>query len=94
MEQYSSPPKAVKTKDKNNARVTVGQVFMQPTKNNTNFKYCYFGLLDKDGKFVAGFTMSNANMLEAVEVGVLSKNFLPCFKTYAEKYIAIGKEVL
>lgn len=87
MEKYSTASvKAPKTK--NECRVAVGQVFMQPTKTNTNFKYCYYGVSDKDGQFISGFNMSNKSMLELVAADMLPEAFATCFAQYAEKFAA------
>lgn len=79
-------------------RVTVGQVFIQPTGGKSgkpwNFTYGYYGMLDKAGKFVAGFSMSNLKMLEAVEAGMLPKDFAKCFEAYAAKHMAAGNAVI
>jgi len=85
MNKYATET-APKAKVVNEARVTVGKVFMQPTKNGTNFKYCYYGMTDASGSFVAGFNMSNKAMLEAVNQGLLPKEFLGTFEAYATKY--------
>lgn len=76
-----------KTKGKTNEnRVEHGQLFMQPTKNGQNFAFCYYGMRNKAGEFTGGFNMSNKAMLESVEAGLLSKDFLALFEQYANKY--------
>ena len=91
----------VKTKvqgDKNPHRVALGNVFMQPTGGKGtkpfNFSYAYFGMSDKAGKFLGGFSMSNMSMLQAVETGLLSKDFAKLFEAYAELHVASGETVL
>lgn len=88
MEKYSTTPVKEK-KEENPHRVTVGNVFVQPTggKNGKpfNFSYCYFGM-KKDGQSIAGFSMSNKSMLEAVAAGLFSEDFATAFAEYAEKF--------
>ena len=71
-------------------RVTEGKIFMQPSGGKDgkplNFSYCYFGMNDSEGNFVAGFNMSNKAMLLAVHQGLLSQEFLSTFDAYANKY--------
>lgn len=94
MEKYSTNKEGKATKEINEKRVQVGNVFMQPTKKNTNYKFCYFGTYIADeeqpsGKrFVAGFNMSNKAMLEMVQNGMLSQDFAKCFEKYATTYHA------
>ena len=71
-------------------RVVEGKLFMQPSGGKDgkalNYSYCYFGINDQDGNFIAGFNMSNKAMLTAVNSGALSSDFLPLFDAYANKY--------
>lgn len=87
-----------KAKDTSNPhRVTVGQVFIQPTGGKGkpfNFTYGYYGMLDKTGKFVTGFSMSNIKMLEAVSEGLLPKAFLTAFEAYAAKCVEAGENAI
>lgn len=84
--------------EENPNRVTVGQVFIQPTGGKgtkpLNFTYGYYGMMDASGKFVAGFSMPNIKMLEAVEAGMLPKAFATCFDAYAAKHMASGHAVI
>lgn len=75
-------------------RVTVGNVFLQPTKGQTNFKFCYWGFKAKDGSFAGGFTMANSKVLAMVKEGFLPKECLEAFQVFAEKYVSEGKQVL
>lgn len=96
-ELYSTPSAAKAKKKESLAkafRVSTPKAFMQPTKDGTNFKYCYYGMLDSEGNFMAGFNMNNAKMLEAVKAGLLSESFAELFLAFADKYAALGKEVL
>ena len=72
------------------ARVTAGNLFMQPSGGKEgkplNYSYCYFGINDEQGNFIAGFNMANKAMLTAVHQGALSQDFLPLFDSYATKY--------
>lgn len=78
-------------------RVTVGRVFIQPTGGKGkpyNFTYGYFGMMDAAGKFIAGFSMANVKMLEAVQAELLPKDFAKCFEAYAAKHMAEGNAVI
>lgn len=72
------------------ARVSIGNLFMQPSGGKDskplNYSYCYYGINDQDGNFIAGFNMSNKAMLMAVHQGALSNDFLVIFEAYATKY--------
>lgn len=86
------------TAESNPHRVTVGQVYIQPTGGKGtkpfNFTYGYFGMLDATGKHISGFSMPNIKMLEAVQAGLLSKDFAKCFEAYAAKHMAEGNAVI
>lgn len=89
------------TKDEGSSnphRVTVGSVFIQPTGGKGtkpyNFSYGYFGMLDSTGKFIAGFSMSNVKMLEAVAAGGLSEAFKIAFDEYAKVHMNQGHIVI
>ena len=86
------PAKAETSEDK--GRVTVGNVFCQPTKNGANHKFCYWGVKNTDGSFIAGFTMANSKVLEMVQTKRLPKDFLATFEAFADKYVKEGKTVL
>ena len=85
---------AAKPSDAEKGRVTVGQVFIQPTKNMTNYSYCYWGFTDKLGKFITGFSMDNELALSMVAAGHLPKDCLLAFEAFAEKYVPMGKQVI
>ena len=86
LNKYATTP--VSTANATNPhRVVQGNVFMQPTggKNGKpfNFSYCYFGIRSKAGDYCGGFSMSNKGMLESVEAGALSKDFIKLFEAFA-----------
>ena len=78
------------------ARVSIGNLFIQPSGGKDskplNYSYCYYGINDQDGNFIAGFNMSNKAMLMAVHQGALSQDFLVLFEAYATKYA--GMEII
>jgi len=106
MEKFSTTPvKAGKTATVNLAkekRITVGNVFIQPTGGKAgkplNYAFCYFGMTAKNEEeqdaFVAGFSMNNRAMLEACNAGLLSEAFAVAFEKYAETYATEGEIVL
>lgn len=94
MSKFASPENKPKKTGEEKGRVTVGRVFCQPTKDGQNFKTCYWGFTDATGKFISGFIMNNAKMLEMIQAGFMPKDCLETFKVYAEQNFAQGKQVL
>jgi len=99
MSKYAKFEVKVKTTEATNPhRVTLGNLFMQPTGGKAskpfNFSYCYLGMIGKTGKFIGGFSMSNMALLEAIEAGHLDKSFYALFEAYAETHVAQEREVL
>ena len=101
LEKYSTTSQKKDKKAVNPFRVTVGNVFIQPTKADTaspNFKFCYYGCSDEEQEveregeminvkpFIAGFTMSNRKMLEMVQAEMISPAFVDTFNAFATKY--------
>ena len=90
-EKYSTV-KETKEKEENVNRVTLGNMFMQPTGGKDgkplNFAYAYFGITDATGKGIAGFSCSNMAMMQMVEKGLLSEKCLTLFEKYADKHAA------
>lgn len=84
----------VSSKGEDKGRVTVGQVFIQPTKDMTNFTYCYWGFTDSRGKFITGFSMDNELALAMVAAGHLPKDCLLAFEAFAERYVPMGHKVI
>lgn len=103
LNKYATQDVTIKTtSSKNPHRIELGSLFMQPTGGPSakepqkawRFDYCYFGMADKSGKFLGGITMNNLSMLQAVETGHLSKDFIKLFDAYASTHVANGEEVL
>lgn len=92
--QFSKTAEKPVTTAEDKGRVTVGNVFLQPTKSKTNYKFCYWGFLAKDGSFAGGFTMANSKVLALVKEGFLPKDCLEAFQVYAKKYAAEGQQVI
>ncbi len=83
-----------KASDEEKDRVRVGSVYIQPTKDKTNYSYCYWGFLDKNGKFITGFSMDNELALSMVSAGHLPKDCLLAFEAFADKFVPMGKVVI